>query len=88
MADYSKKTREGTRMKAIAINRLGGVEVPVDVDPQTGRASGLNKAQFASYLGVLARIKVSILVPDCNHVTEAEKDLIWQDLFVSISFKV
>jgi len=27
MADSSKKTREATRMKAIAINRLGGVSV-------------------------------------------------------------
>jgi len=54
MADSSKKTREATRMKAIAINRLGGVKVPIDVDPQSGRASGPNKAQFASYLGVLA----------------------------------
>jgi len=53
MADSSKKTREATRMKAIAINRLGGVKVPVDVDPQTGRASGPNKAQFPSYFGVL-----------------------------------
>jgi len=44
MADSSKKTREATRMKVIAINHLGGVKVPVDVDPQTGRASGPNKA--------------------------------------------
>jgi len=88
MADSSKKTREATRMKAIAINHLGGVKFPVDVDPQAGRASGPNKAQFASYLGVLARTKVSILVPDWDHVTEAEKDLIWQDLCVSNSFKV
>ena len=58
------------------------------VDPQSGRASGPNKAQFASHLGVLARTKVSILVPDWDHVTEAEKDLIWQDLCVSNSFKV
>jgi len=75
-------------MKAIAINRLGGVKVLVDVYPQTGRASGPNKAQFASYLGVLALKKVSILVPDWDHVTKAEKDLIWQDLCVSNSFKV
>jgi len=61
-------------MKAIAINRLGGVKVPIDVDPQSGRASSPNKAQFTSYLGVLT--KVSILVPDWDHVTEVEKDLI------------
>jgi len=86
MADSSKKTREATRLRAISINRIGGVRVPVYIGPQTSRASGPNQAQFASYLGVLARPKVSILVPDWDHVTEVEKNLIWQDLCVSNSF--
>jgi len=87
MDDSSKKTREATRMRVIAINRLDGVKVSVHIDPHTGRASDPNQAQFASYLGVLARTKVFILVPDWDHVTEAEKYLIWQDLCVSNSFK-
>ena len=74
------------RLKAIAINRLSGIKIPVDIDPQSGRASGPNGAKFGSYLGVLARSKVSILVPDWDHVTEEEKDLIWQDLCVSNKF--
>jgi len=86
MADYSKKTREATRLKAIAINRLGGIKIPVDIDPHSGRASGPNGVKFGSYLGVLARSKVSILVPDWDHVTEEERDLIWQDLCVSNKF--
>jgi len=86
MADSSKKTRDTTRLKAIAINRLDGIKIPVDIDPQSGRASGPNSAKFGSYLGVLARSKVSILVPDWDHVTEEEKDLIWQDLCVSNKF--
>jgi len=49
MVDSSKKTKE-----AIAINCLGGIKIPVDIDPQSGRASGLNGAKFGSYLGVLA----------------------------------
>jgi len=40
MTDSSKKSREVTRFRAISINRLGGVRVPVDIDPQTGRVSG------------------------------------------------
>jgi len=64
IADSSKKTSEATRLKAIAINRLSGIRIPVDIDPQSGRASGPNGAKFGSYLGVLARLKVSILVPD------------------------
>jgi len=42
---------------------------------------------FVNYLGVLARMKVSILLLTWDHVTEAEKNLIWQDLTVSHSFK-
>ena len=64
MVDSSKKNREATCLKAIAINRLGGIKMPVDIDPQSGRASGPNGSKFGDYLGVLARSKVSILVPD------------------------
>jgi len=86
MADSSTKTREATHLKAIAINCLGGIKIPVDIDPQSGRASGPNGAKFDSYLGVLARSKVSISVPDWDHVTEEEKYLIRQDLCVSNKF--
>jgi len=54
MADSSKKTREATRLEGIAINCLSGLKIPIDIDPQSGRASGPNGAKFGSYLGVLA----------------------------------
>ena len=50
--------------------------------------SGPNRAVFVSYLGVLARTKVSILVPTWDHVTESEKNTIWQDLTVSHRLKL
>jgi len=46
MAESSKKSREATRLTALTVNRLGGSRVPVDIDPQTSRASGPNHAQF------------------------------------------
>jgi len=61
MADSSKKTIEATRLRAITINCLGGIKFLVDIDPQSGRASGPNFGKFANYCGVLARSKVSIL---------------------------
>jgi len=64
MAYSSKKTTEATRLKGLAISHLGGARVPVDIDPYIGKALGPNHAQFLSYLCVLARSKVSILVPD------------------------
>jgi len=87
MSDSRKKSREPTRLRDVSASRLGGLKVVVDLDPQTGRASGPNRVVFVSYLGVLARTKVSTLVPTWDHVTEAEKNMIWQDLTVSHSFK-
>jgi len=86
VVDSSKKTREATRLRAITINRLGGIKILIDIDPQYGRAPGPNSAKFASYCGVLARSKVFFLVPNWDYVTEEEKDLIWQDLCVSNKF--
>lgn len=62
--------------------RLAGDRPQVDVDPMSGRASGPNKVIFASYLGTLARDKISILVPSWDDVTESVKNMIWQDILV------
>jgi len=87
MVDSQRKSREPTRLRDVTASRLGGSKVVVDLDPQTGRASGPNRVVFFSYLGVLTRTKVSILLSTWDHVTEAEKNMMWQDLTVSHSFK-
>jgi len=87
MADSQGKSRERTRLRDITASRLGGFKVAVDLDPQTARASGPDRTVFNNYLGVLARTKVFILLPSWDHVTKAEKNMTWQDLTVSHSFK-
>jgi len=87
MAKSSKKTREVNRLRALTMSCLGGSKVPDDIYPETGRASGPNHVQFVSYLGILTRTKVSILLLDWDHVTKVDKNLIWQDLCVTYSFK-
>jgi len=69
MADSSRKSREFTCLRGIIVTRVGGSRVAVQIDPQAGRASGPNSPQFSSYLGVLARTKVSILLPTWDDVT-------------------
>nr|KYP39336.1 hypothetical protein KK1_039363 [Cajanus cajan] len=59
---------------------MKGQKIEINVDPNTGTASGPNSVQFASYLGTLARDKISILVPHWKEVPQATKDLIWQDI--------
>jgi len=87
MAEQSRKNREATRLTALIVNHLGGSKVPVNIDPQTGKSHDPNHPKFVSYFGVFARTKVSILLPKWEHVTEADKKLIWQDLCASHSFK-
>jgi len=76
MANSQRKSREPTQFRGITASRLGGSKVLVDIDPQIGRASGPNRAQFSNYLGVLACTKVSILLLTWDHVTEVEKNMI------------
>jgi len=85
MVDSSRKSRESIRLRGIISTRIGGSKVAIQIDPQTGRAFGPNSPQFSSYLGVLARTKVSILLPTWDDVTKAEKNMIWQDLTISHS---
>jgi len=83
MVESSQKTREATRMKHLARKQLIKGKVQVEIDPHTRRAKGPNQNDFVSYLGVLARSKVSILERNWDHVTEADKSMIWQDICVS-----
>jgi len=87
MADSQRKSREPTRLRDVTASRLGGSKVIVDLNPQTGRASDPNRVVFVSYLGVLTHTKMSILFPTWDHVIEAEKNMMWQDLTISQSFK-
>nr|KYP46201.1 hypothetical protein KK1_032193 [Cajanus cajan] len=76
----SKKKRKPTRMKSLARKRMKGPKISLDVDPTTRIVSGPNKAQFSSYLGTLARDKISILVPSWKEVPQTTKNMIWQDI--------
>jgi len=81
MAESSKEIRDPTQLRNLVIRHMGNNRVLVQV------WLGLNHAQFRSYLGVLDQSKVSILVLDWDHVTEVDKNLIWEDIFVSYLFK-
>jgi len=58
-------------------------KVPVEIHPITGRPSGPNKVEFVSFMGSLARKKVSILTPKWKDVSEVDKNLIWEEICVS-----
>nr|KYP41324.1 hypothetical protein KK1_037316 [Cajanus cajan] len=75
--------REGisvTRLSRLIARRIAKERIPIEMDPRSGKASGPNAAKFKSYLGVLARWHVSIIIPSWDDVQEADKNLMWQDI--------
>ncbi|XP_029124820.1 uncharacterized protein LOC114915028 [Cajanus cajan] len=75
-----KKVRGPTRMKNVTSKRLHEERLHVDIDEITKRPMGDSATEFMSTMGVLARTKVSILLPSWDHVEEVVKNHIWADI--------
>ena len=70
-------------MRQLLIRRARGEKTHVDINVDTRMPSGHYANVFRSYLGMLARERISILTPSFDHVTEVDRKMIWQDLLVS-----
>jgi len=55
-------SRGPTRLKRLALTRAVGETTRVDIDVNTEVALGLNAYEFNSYLGVISRERLSILI--------------------------
>ncbi|KAL5133705.1 WD repeat-containing protein 91 [Glycine soja] len=75
-----KKTRQSTRLRRLTLRSLDQPRPIVNVDPATGRASGLEKQKFHSFLGVVAREKIPIVHSNWKNVPETLKDMVWGDI--------
>lgn len=82
-APPTRSTRGPTRMKQLLLRKQSGERTPVNVNVTTGVATGRYADDFRSYLGVVARDKISILVPSFDHVSEVDRNIIWNDILVS-----
>ena len=82
-APTKRPTRGATRLKELLIRRAKGQKTHVDINVDTRMPSGHYADVFKSYLGILAREKISILTPSFDHVTEVDWEMIWQDLLVT-----
>ena len=49
-------------------------------------ATGQYEKKYRSYLVVLSRERISILTESWDHVTDHEKNMIWQDILVCNCF--
>ena len=80
--------RSVTRLPGLTAGRIAKERIPVDVEAQSGKASGPNAQKFKSYLGLLARRHISITISSWEEVPEAEKNMLWQDIQVFINFHI
>ena len=55
--------RGATRLRELLIRRAKGKKTHVDINVDTGEPSGHYRDVFKSYLGMLARERISILTP-------------------------
>jgi len=79
-----KRTIRGaTRLRKLLLRKVKGKKTHVIIDVVTSQASGRNGDLFRSYLGVLARDRISILTPSFDHESEVQRNMIWQDLMVN-----
>jgi len=82
-APTRRPIRGATRLRELLIRRAKGQKTHVDINVDTGEPSGRSGDVFKSYLGMLARERISILTPSFDHVTEVDQKMIWQDLLVT-----
>ncbi|KOM54862.1 hypothetical protein LR48_Vigan10g075400 [Vigna angularis] len=75
-----KPTRGATRLRQLILRRNAGERTLVIIDVVTRVAFGPNANIFRTFIGVVARDRISILTPLFDHVSEADRNLIWQDL--------
>ena len=82
-APAKRPTRGATRLRYLLIRRANGQKTLVDINVDTGMPSGRYVDVFKSYLGMLARERISILTPSFDHVTEVDQEMVWHDLLVT-----
>jgi len=58
--------------------------MPVHIDPRSGEPSGPWEKKYRSYIGMLAKMKVSITIACWDDIAEVVKNLLWQDLVVCL----
>ena len=78
-------TRWSTWLRMLTRKTLDQPRPTVTVDATTGRGSGPHKKKFHSYLGVVAREKVPIVHNSWKDVPDTLKELVWNDIWVSVA---
>ncbi|XP_068503674.1 uncharacterized protein [Phaseolus vulgaris] len=76
-------SRGPTRLKRLALRRAAGEKTHVDIDVNTGVAFGPKADEFMSYLGVVSRERLSILINSWDEVSEVDRNMLWEDVLAN-----
>jgi len=82
----SRIGRGPTRLKTICTKINKGQKIPFPINVNIGVATRLNSKNFSSYLGVVARERISILTDSWDNVTEHKRNMIWKNIMVCNCF--
>jgi len=77
-APTKRPTRGATRLRQLLTRRAKGQKTLVDINVDTRMPKNRYADVFKSYLRMLAQERISILTPSFDHVTEVDRDMIWQ----------
>jgi len=81
-APTKRLTKGAIRLRQLLIRKAKGQKTPMDIDVDIGTTIGPNANVFISYLGMLARERISLVTPFFDHGTKVDRNMIWQDLLV------
>ena len=70
--DPDEEAEDPTRLKCLALRHAAGEKTRVDID--------------VSYLRVVSRERLSILIYSWDEVSEVDRNMIWEDVLVSFTF--
>jgi len=73
-------------LKCLAFKRVVGEKTRVDIDVNTRVAFGPQADEFMSYLRVVSRERLSILINSWDVVSKVDRNMIWEDVMVSFTF--
>jgi len=71
-----RPTKEAIRLRQLLIRRANGHKTFIDINIDNGIPRGRYADVFKSYLGMLARERISILTPSFDHVTKVDQNMI------------
>jgi len=69
----SNKTRKTTRLRSLASKLVGAKKPVIHVDPVTGKVDGPHRKKLRTYLGIVARDKVDVIIDNWKQVPIARR---------------